>query len=68
SSQFKGHFPHSDTLRPADTSVDRGLGEEAGLPVDLRASDLHPHLQPDYVAVFMPAGSPGARRIKLTPP
>ncbi len=25
SSQFKGHFPHSDTLRPADTSVDRGL-------------------------------------------
>ncbi|RUP31039.1 MAG: YHS domain-containing protein, partial [Mycolicibacterium sp.] len=27
SSQFKGHFPHSDTLRPADTSVDRGLGE-----------------------------------------
>lgn len=29
------------------------LGEEAGLPVDLRASDLQPHLQPDYEAVFM---------------
>ncbi|WP_422743608.1 hypothetical protein ACN27E_18370 [Mycobacterium sp. WMMD1722] len=33
------------------------LGEEAGLPVDLRASDLRPHLQPDYEAVFMPATS-----------
>lgn len=32
------------------------LGGEAGLPVDLRASDLRPHLQPDYRSVFMPSG------------
>jgi len=30
------------------------LGEEAGLPVDLRASDLFPHLQPGYLSVFVP--------------
>lgn len=39
------------------------LGEEAGLPVDLRASDLHPHLQPDYKAVFVPASG----RPRITP-
>lgn len=54
-----GHPDAAEVLR---------LGEKAGLPVDLRASDLHPHLQPDYEAVFMPAGSPGAHRIKSTPP
>lgn len=25
------------------------------MPVDLRASDLHPHLQPNYKAIFVPA-------------
>lgn len=42
-----GHSDAAEVLR---------LGEEAGLPVDLRASDLHPYLQPDYEAVFMPRG------------
>lgn len=40
-----GHLDAAEVLR---------LGEEAGLPVDLRASDLRPHLQPDYEAVFTP--------------
>ncbi|MCV7224669.1 DUF5677 domain-containing protein [Mycolicibacterium komossense] len=38
-----GHPDAADVLR---------LGEENQLPVDLRASDLQPHLQPDYEAVF----------------
>lgn len=32
------------------------LGQEAGLPVDLRASDLRPHLQPVFHSVFVPQG------------
>lgn len=40
-----GHPDAAEVLR---------LGEEAGLPVDLRASDLQPHLQPDYEAVITP--------------